>query len=139
MLHKLKVAWSLWRYTRPIQWSVAASAVCYAVGWYLSTDISTAPFGRSGAAASACALFFGAFNVVEALKESERTALGYFEQRTKAFPLTGQQSQERIAKQLAENTQLAIKVVTFTHAALLIIGTLVWGFGDLIVQNVECG
>ena len=57
-----------------------------------------------------------------------------FTKRTSGMSITGQKSRERIEEELRSNTQRASKVITLTHAIVLMLATFVWGFGDLATR-----
>jgi hypothetical protein len=70
----------------------------------------------------------------QALEDGEKSAVSAFEKTTSHLPRTGQASQNRIAKELSLNTRQASKVITSTHAIVLMLATFVWGFGDLATR-----
>lgn len=111
--------------------NAALSLVSYCVGWYLSTPQSASPLARSGAFATAVAIAFTLYDYRRAAKASEKRAHGAIERITKQLPLTGAASLREVDRRLEANTARVTTTIARTDAAVLIIATLVWGFGDL--------
>jgi hypothetical protein len=89
---------------------------------------------RAGAFATMVAIGFTLHDFRQALSKSERSAMATFTKRTSGMSITGQKSRERIEEELRSNTQRASKVITLTHAIVLMLATFVWGFGDLATR-----
>jgi hypothetical protein len=133
-MKKFAVWWSLWRHALPAFCNALLSVVCYAVGWSLSDAESAVPLARAGAFATMIAIGFTLHDFRQALEEGEKSAVATFATATKHLPLTGQASQKRIEEILRSNTRRASKVITTTHAIVLMLATFVWGFGDLATR-----
>ena len=89
------------------------------------------PLARSGAAATAIAIGFTLYDYRRALHASGQSASQTFKKFTKSLPLTGPESQKRIDEKIRKDTAKADSVITIIQAIILILATLVWGFGDL--------
>ena len=89
------------------------------------------PLARSGAAATAIAIGFTLDDYRRALHASGQRASQTFKKFTKSLPLTGPESQKRIDEKIRKDTAKADSVITIIQAIILILATLVWGFGDL--------
>jgi hypothetical protein len=129
---QISTQWSLWKYAVPVAINAILSILCYIGGWMLSTPTDRTWFARAGAAATAIAIVFAVNNYHKALETSQADAASYFANITKQLPLTGAASQQRVVNKLQANTRLAAGVITSMQTAILVIATLVWGFGDLL-------
>jgi hypothetical protein len=89
------------------------------------------PLARSGAAATAIAIAFTLYDYRRALHASGQSASQTFGKFTKNLPLTGPESQKRIDGKIRQNTADADSCITIFQAIILILATLIWGFGDL--------
>ena len=127
----IQVKWSLWRFAVPALCNFLLSLTCYAIGWHLSTSASAMPLARSGAAATAIAIGYTLYDYRRALHASGQSASQTFKKFTKSLPLTGPESQKRIDEKIRKDTAKADSVITIIQAIILILATLVWGFGDL--------
>ena len=134
MWQKVKVWWSLWRYSFPAGVNAIASLVCYWIGWHLSCAGSAMPLARAGAAATAIAIGITLYDYRTALQKSEQNAKTYFERFTSKLPLTGEASQHRVGEMLRHNSVFAIRVIASVDAGILMLATFVWGFGDLATR-----
>lgn len=128
---KMAVWWSIWRHARFAAYNTFCSIACYAVGLYHSSATSSVPLARAGAAATAFAIGFTLYNYGQALAESEERANRNFAKVTKNLPLTGAASQQRIEAQTRRNTRIVVSTTNVWQAIVLIVATLVWGFGDM--------
>lgn len=84
--------------------------------------------------ATAIAIGFTLYDHQHALARSEQKARDVFGAITSGLPLTGQASMGRIEKKIQDNTMRVSKYVTRINAVVLIVATLVWGFGDLAAE-----
>ena len=128
---QVRVKWSLWRFLVPACLNVFSSAICYSVGWHMSTAESSMPLARAGALATAIAIAFTLYSFNEKITESERAACERIARFTRALPMTGADSQSRILEQLKQQTRLAVRSERIAQATILILATVIWGFGDL--------
>ena len=136
-MHWLEVEWSLWKIVIPTLCNGLLSLACYVVGWHLSTAASPMPFTRAGALATAIAIGFTLYNYHEIIENSERAASEAIAKVTSRLPLTGEVTQRRIVRQLKRNSLRVTRVVTVLQAIILILATLVWGFGDLAACRMK--
>jgi hypothetical protein len=127
----LVVKWSLWKYAVPAVFNVVLSLICYTIGWHLSTSDSAMPLARAGAAATAIAIAFTLYDYRKALQASGQRASKTFERSTRLLPNTGKTSQQKLEDKIQRKTAHADLIITLMQAILLILATLVWGFGDL--------
>jgi putative Mn2+ efflux pump MntP len=127
----LRLKWSLWKFAMPAFVNALLSLACYTVGWIRSTTASALPFSRAGAAATIIAVLIGVYDYKKALKDSERTVTRAFEKITDALPITGKASLKNVTDQLQHNTRRAELTITIIQVGILVLATLIWGFGDL--------
>lgn len=127
----LATKWSLWKLALPVGYCAALSIICYGIGWYMSTSASAMPLARAGAAATAISTAFTLYNYRRRIRVSENDAAKLIKRITDNFQITGPASLQDAKRRLRENTQGVTRAIVVAQAMLLIIATLVWGFGDL--------
>ena len=132
-MKSVKIFWSLWKYAVPATLNVFLSVLCYAIGWFLSDGTSSMPLARAGAFATMIAIGFTVYDFRRALEEGEERAKNIFSKITTSLPITGQNSQDRIKNRLRQNTNRATNTINIVNTAVLMVATLVWGFGDLAI------
>lgn len=137
IINRLRISWSLWKYGAPTAASVAIAAICYAVGWLFSTPCDGMPFSRSGAAATFFAIGFAVYDFKLGLAESETKAKAIIDRATEGFPLTGASSRKISHKKIENNTSRATMAISWVQVSLLMLATLIWGFGDLIAMKIN--
>ena len=140
------VKWSSWRlFFIPTWVNAAVSLISYTVGWLLSTCTQSMPLARAGAFATAAAVGFTLYDYKRKIEESEKTLIARFKKITIGLPLTGEASQRQLEDKAKKISQRAIWTTNVVQAIVLIIATLVWGFGDLAypwikaITTGQCG
>lgn len=121
-------------YLVPIAVAVSSLGVlCW--GWYLGGD--GMPFARSGAFVTAISVAFLFFQHGKILAERQK-AIGEEVRKTiTAMKITEEEAQVEvrfIEDQVRFDTRLTELVITVCQGSVIIFGTLVWGFGDLVFQ-----
>lgn len=131
VMKTLATSWSLWRHARFAIANTICSLICYYVGYSLSSPQDFTPLSRAGAAATALAIGFMLYDYRHALNTSEQRANATFAKATSKLQITGEASQRKLEEKTKRNTESAVARIALWEASILIIATLVWGFGDL--------
>jgi hypothetical protein len=122
----------------PMPWlglATVASAIVLSWGWYHERD--GMPFSRSGALVTAIAVIFVLSRYAKVLADRERQISEEVRETLRDMDIGG-----RLAKQVSgkiedyvhSHSVLMDRLITYWQVAILVTGTLVWGFGDLVVQ-----
>jgi hypothetical protein len=123
-------------YKMPISITVISAFVLW-WGWKHG-GIDGVPFGRSGALVTAIALAFLFSQYGRILTEGERLIGQEIKSQLDAMHLRAersQQAEQEIQNHVHADTKRIERNITYWQGAILGIGTLVWGFGDLVYVN----
>lgn len=133
---KLSLWWSGVRHYRiPVVILVFSAAVLW-WGWHFGgTD--GVPFSRSGALVTALSIVFLFWRYPQILAAGVDTAREYMERRLEWMNLKPSVAKESLARTVRKVDDARARIernITYVQGVILLIGTLVWGFGDLIYQ-----
>lgn len=135
MAKKFSVWWSEWKfYVLPLL-QLLSNLTFYGCGWRLSTPEDSMPFARAGALATAVSIGFTLWRYSAILARGNHEAKTKFNRLldNANFPHVDIEAAKRnFGKKLDHNTVRIERVITISGVGLLIIATLVWGFGDLL-------
>ena len=126
-----ELKWSLWKFASLAAVNFLASVGCYGVGLMLLSREYPMALARAGALATCCAIVCTLWDYQKALFDSQTKAAASFFAVTKHLSLTGKEAQEDLERRLEANTRKVDLSVKAVNVGLLVIATLVWGFGDL--------
>lgn len=129
---RLKIHWSLYKLLWPTAVAWIGSVSIFVVGLAYSNQEISDPFARSGSVVTAIFILSTVFSVDRMARRSENSANEKFKKLTNGLYYTGHKFQSSFEDKTAENTDYIIRVNIILSAIGLCLGTLVWGFGDLL-------
>jgi hypothetical protein len=133
----LKTKWSLWKYAAPAVVCALIEVAIYLAGWRMSSSSDSMPLARSGAAATAVSLGFALWDFREAVANSERRAKETVDRVFEGLyaPHVDKEArQAAINEQLKDNSNKINRAISLIYGVLLIVATIIWGFGDLVAK-----
>lgn len=132
---RLKVLWSEYKfYVLPFV-QAGLTFACYAVGYDMSSASDGLPMARAGALATAISVGFTLWSYGEILARGNRLAKDQFGKAVDGLQLhltSGGTAKAEFAKKLDAQTSKISRRISLLHTLILVVATLVWGFGDLI-------
>ena len=108
---------------------------CYAVGYHMSSVGDGMPMARAGALATAISVGFTLWRYGDILRQGNQMSKDQFGRVIDSMNLDSRRAQDakdRYGRKLDGQTGKINRVITAAHVSILIIATLIWGFGDLI-------
>lgn len=130
-----EVLWSEYKfYVLPAVQAVLTFA-CYAVGYHMSSVDDGMPLARAGALATAISVGFTLWRYGDILKQGNQMSKDQFGRVIDSMNLESRRAQDakdNYGRKLDGQTGKIGRLITAAHAIILIVATLVWGFGDLI-------
>jgi len=131
----LKVLWSEYKfYVLPCV-QAALTLACYAVGYILSSSADGTPMARSGALATAISLVFTLWSYGDILNKGNRMSKEQFGRVIESMNMDSRRAdaaKASYALKLDGQTSKIGGYITLAHTLILVVATLVWGFGDLV-------
>ncbi|WP_133149196.1 hypothetical protein [Caulobacter zeae] len=134
MTKRFDVWWSEAKFYVPIALQAVLSAIFYWVGWSGSSATDSMPLARAGALATAVSIGFTVWRYNAILAAGAARGKAAFAKAVDAMNLqyvNKEQAKKNFDDKLDSATARIDQVITAVSVALLILATLVWGFGDL--------
>jgi TRAP-type mannitol/chloroaromatic compound transport system permease large subunit len=123
-------------YLIPISVATASASVAVLYwGWHLGGD--GMPFARSGAFVTAISVAFLFFQYGRILAENQKTIGEKVRSTIAAMKLSEEEARIElrfIDEQVELDSKLTELVILIFQGSIIFVGTLVWGFGDLVYQ-----
>lgn len=134
MASSQEVWWSEHKFYVPPLANFVLTGICYAVGIYLSSKTDAVPLARSGALATAISVGFTLWRYSDILANGNARARDMIKRQIARMNLTyvdPDVATRQVIERLNAQTKKIERRITLAQACVLIIATLVWGFGDL--------
>lgn len=139
MATKRQIIWSEYKYYVPPFLNIVASILIYSAGFYFSSPEDGIPLSRSGSLATAFAIGFTLWDYRKILIRQKEIGVTAFSDAVQSMGLNHQDPDELIkkfTKKMDGKTNSINNRITYAQTGVLIIATLVWGFGDCIIAVI---
>lgn len=135
--HALKVRWSEYKFYMLPAVQAVLTLGCYAAGYQMSSTGDGMPMARAGALATAISVGFTLWSYGDILRDGNQMSKDQFGRLVDSMNLDPRRAlaaKDSYGRKLDGQTGKINRVITTAHAAILIVATLVWGFGDLVSE-----